>query len=278
MWGALVLLVLLRAVGLVALPSPPAAGDPVWGLAPAGGGSGEVVLLRGRLLSDAQPAGGGQCRALLQLPVGRTELRLPACEPLQDGWRLAVQGRLRQPQPAPHPLLAGPAERLRRVGAATQLQVEQLTVLSRPPTPVADLRRALAQRLVEAAGPERGGVLAALVLGSARVPLPDTVRQAFRAAGLSHALAASGFHLSVVLTLSKADVKDARSARQLLPRGLGLCPRLNRRADQRRLHRQPGGSADFGRHPTRKGGGRGRLRLQGPPDKAPPALRPCPSW
>jgi competence protein ComEC len=37
------------------------------------------------------------------------------------------------------------------------------------------------------------------VLGSAQVQLPDDVREAFRMAGLSHALAASGFHLSVLL-------------------------------------------------------------------------------
>ena len=48
-------------------------------------------------------------------------------------------------------------------------------------------------------GPRRGGVLAALVLGSAQVQLPEDLRQAFRVAGLSHALAASGFHLSVLL-------------------------------------------------------------------------------
>ena len=49
------------------------------------------------------------------------------------------------------------------------------------------------------AGSQRGGLLAALVLGSAQVQLPAELREAFRVAGLSHALAASGFHLSVVL-------------------------------------------------------------------------------
>jgi competence protein ComEC len=77
--------------------------------------------------------------------------------------------------------------------------VERLVLLTRPPTPVADLRRLIAQRLQRQAGDERGGVLAALVLGSAVVPLPPAVRESFRAAGLSHALAASGFHLSVLL-------------------------------------------------------------------------------
>jgi competence protein ComEC len=57
----------------------------------------------------------------------------------------------------------------------------------------------MAQALLERGGPEAGGVLAALVLGSAVVPVPLEVRDAFRVSGLSHALAASGFHLTVLL-------------------------------------------------------------------------------
>lgn len=38
-----------------------------------------------------------------------------------------------------------------------------------------------------------------MVLGSAQVQLPEDIRAAFRMAGLSHALAASGLHLSVLL-------------------------------------------------------------------------------
>lgn len=112
---------------------------------------------------------------------------------------MRVSGLLRRPRPAPHPLLAGPAERLARQGAWTRLAVERLEVLRRPATPIADLRRAIAARFVAAAGPERGGLLAALVLGSAVVPLPAELRADFRVAGLSHALAASGFHLTVLL-------------------------------------------------------------------------------
>ncbi len=85
------------------------------------------------------------------------------------------------------------------MGARTQLVVERHGVLARPATPLADLRRRLSQGLQGALGPQRGGVLAALVLGSARVALPPELREAFRAAGLSHALAASGFHLSELL-------------------------------------------------------------------------------
>ena len=206
LWGLLLALLLLR-VGWVAITPPqPAAGDPVLQLKAAAGAGPLELTLRGFLLSDPVPSGGpvprggvGGCRALLQLPVGRTELRFDQCPALQQGWRLQVQGRLRRPQASPHPLLAAPAERLVRQGSFTQLQVQDFEVLQRPATPVADLRRRMAQALMQHAGPNSGSVLAALVLGSAVVPVPVELREAFRAAGLSHALAASGFHLSVLL-------------------------------------------------------------------------------
>jgi competence protein ComEC len=185
-------------------PPQPAAGDPVQLL-----GAATPVLpvrLRGTLLSDPSPYGSpgasGQsqgCRVLLALPVGRTELNFPACPQLEENWRLEVEGMLRRPQPAPHPLLAGPAERLQRLGCWTQLTVDKWRLLERQPAPIAALRRRLAGALQQQAGAERGNLLAALVVGSAATPLSLEVRGAFRAAGLSHALAASGFQLSVLL-------------------------------------------------------------------------------
>ena len=97
---------------------------------------------------------------------------------------------LRRPLPAVHPLLPGSAERLARQGSWSQLRVESIEVLQRPRTPLADLRRDVAQRLQQAVGPRRGGSLAALVLGSAQVQLPEDIREAFRMAGLSHACTA----------------------------------------------------------------------------------------
>ena len=64
---------------------------------------------------------------------------------------------------------------------------------------MADLRRDVTQRLQEAVGPRRDGFVAALVLGSVQVPPPDDVREAFVIVGFSHAFAASGLHLSVLL-------------------------------------------------------------------------------
>ena len=178
-------------------PARPGASDPLHRLGPQGG---QVHRLRLQLLEDPRlDASGAGCRALAQLPGGRSELLFRPCPALQLGWLLQVDGLLQRPRPAPHPLLAGPAERLQRQGVWTQLRVQRWRVRRRPATPIADLRRRMAAALLQAGGPAAGGVLAALVLGSAVVPLPLEVREAFRASGLSHALAASGFHLTVLL-------------------------------------------------------------------------------
>lgn len=178
------------------------------------------VRLRGRLQADLRPSA-EPCRGVLEIEAGpqavrgATALRFAACPALQEGWRLEVSGSLRRPRPAPHPLLAGAAERLARQGIHTELRVAAVRVLERPFTPVADLRRRIAERFLAVAGPEVGGLLAALVLGSAVVPLPEAMNADFRAAGLSHALAASGFHLTVLL-----------GAVQALARPLGTALRL----------------------------------------------------
>lgn len=177
------------------------------------------LTLRGRLQADLR-AGATPCRGVLLLEPGgvadgATSLRFAPCPALQEGWRLEVSGSLRRPRSAAHPLLAGAAERLVRQAIHTELRVEQLRVLERPFTPVADLRRRIAERFLKVAGPEVGGLLAALVLGSAVVPIPEAMGADFRAAGLSHALAASGFHLTVLL-----------GAVQVLARPLGQSLRL----------------------------------------------------
>ena len=196
-WALVLALALAWSWGLHGRPAP-GAQDPSQLLHASG--SAVVVTLRGQLLADPQPLGeGGGCRLPLQLSGGRTELLFRPCPALRQGWRLEASGTMIRPKAAPHPLLSGSAERLARQGIWSQLRVERWQLLSQPATPLVDLRRRMATALVQSGGPEAGGVLAALVLGSAVVPVPLAVREAFRAAGLSHALAASGFHLTVLL-------------------------------------------------------------------------------
>ena len=167
---------------------------------------GAAVVMRGELLTRLQPLAGGGCRGQLALDLpyqGRTELLLNPCassaQAWREGWRLELSGALQRPQAAAHPLLGDGGARLARQGVFSRLLVAEARVLDQRQGPVARLRQHLADRLVAAAGPEQGPLLAALVMGSAVVELPSALQANFRAAGLSHALAASGFHLTVLL-------------------------------------------------------------------------------
>ena len=164
------------------------------------------VQLVGRVRADAAVRS-GRCRTLLdvsslngRISRGRTELTLEPCRtPLQTGTWIEAEGIMRRPQSAPHPALPGDDLRLALKGSWSRLSADAIRVLRQDRTPLADARRTIAQRFLAAAGPREGGLLAALVLGGAQVPLPQSLRDGFRVAGLSHALAASGFHLSVLL-------------------------------------------------------------------------------
>ena len=99
-WALLLALVLLRAVLVCLEPFTPAAGDPALTLE---GRSGSVpARLTGTLLADprafgAAGDGDGRCTALLQLPVGRSELQFSSCPrpPLPRRRPRASRGRSR---------------------------------------------------------------------------------------------------------------------------------------------------------------------------------------
>jgi len=176
--------------------------DPVHAIAHQAG----VQVIEARLLGDA-PVHRGRCQALVQVRRvdagrrhGRTELVVSPChKPLRAGLLFRAEGRLIRPAAASHPQLSSAAQRLQSRGSWTQFRTHQLQPLHQGWTPFADGRRRIASRLKTQAGERTGALMASLVLGSAQVEMPPDLKQAFRVAGLSHALAASGFHLSVLL-------------------------------------------------------------------------------
>jgi competence protein ComEC len=108
--GLLLALVLLRAVLVSLQPLQPAAADPASQLVAAPQERLELAL-QGRLLVDPRPSGdGSRCTALLQLPVGRSELQFSPCPapPLQQGW-VAAGGGPAAPAAAGAPSAAGRA-------------------------------------------------------------------------------------------------------------------------------------------------------------------------
>ena len=163
-------------------------------------------VIEARLLRDA-PVRRSQCQALAQVQRvdreryrGRTELLLSPCSaPLRAGLLFRAEGQLLRPAASNHPQLSSAAQRLQSRGSWTQFRTQHLQPLHQGWTPFADGRRRIAEGLSAQVGDRTGALMASLVLGGAQVELPPDLKQSFRVAGLSHALAASGFHLSVLL-------------------------------------------------------------------------------
>ncbi len=206
-WKAFVLVVVLcglllrSSMGQEALPTPL---DPLRLV--SNGSDQKPLVIEGRALADA-PVRRGRCQALLQVNhlsgqgrKGRTELVVDPCfQMLRKGSLVRAQGQLVTPAVATHALLPNPAKRLAARGSWTQFRTKKVELIHQEHTPLADGRRQIAAQFQDLAGEHSGGLLAALVLGGAQVELSSELREAFRVAGLSHALAASGFHLSVLL-------------------------------------------------------------------------------
>lgn len=159
--------------------------------------TGELQRLEGRWQQDASPRE-GRCRGLVQVQRlegqrvhGLTEVLLTPCrQSLQAGALVEARGQLRKPSLSRHPLLPSPAQRLARQNSWSQFKTAELKVVGQRWSPLADARRRIQNQFEAVLGPEQGPMLAALVLGGAQVELPEQLRQAFRVAGLSHALAA----------------------------------------------------------------------------------------
>jgi competence protein ComEC len=160
------------------------------------------IALQGTVVPPLRRFAAGGCSFHLALAdpfEGTSQVRWRRCQGLRPGWRLSAQGQLSQPEPPAHPLLGDGPARLARQGVFTVLKADAVEVLERQQSPLLQLRSQLAVRLTAAAGDPLGPLLAALVMGGAVVELDPGLKDDFRAAGLSHALAASGFHLSVLL-------------------------------------------------------------------------------
>ena len=88
------------------------------------------IQLDARLLLDPR-AIGAACQALADVPQGRVRLRFRDCPELQQGWRVQLEGRLRQLRHGPHPLLPGAAERLASQGVWSEIEVERWSLIAR---------------------------------------------------------------------------------------------------------------------------------------------------
>ncbi|MCT7970040.1 ComEC/Rec2 family competence protein [Laspinema sp. D1] len=153
---------------------------------------------------------GGSDTAKTQTVTGKLYVTVPLLQGtgLYPGQRVEVTGRLYLPQPAANPGGFDFQAYLAREGTFAGLAGRQVNFPSSagsPPTwGMWQLRRRILRAQVRGLGVPEGPVLSAMVLGRRAVDLPHDIRERFMQVGLAHVLAASGFHVAVILGLVRA--------------------------------------------------------------------------
>ncbi|MEM1369695.1 MAG: ComEC/Rec2 family competence protein [Cyanobacteria bacterium P01_H01_bin.15] len=155
---------------------------------------------RKRFVLDAQQL---QLTTTSQKPVaGKVYVTLPVSETpqLYPGSTVSIRGRLYQPSGVSNPGSFDFAKYLGRQGIFTGLKGQSLERVdnSRPPF-LWSWRQRVLRAHSQSLDPEQSSLLSSMVLGRRAVDLPNNVRDRFIQAGMAHVLAASGFHVSLLL-------------------------------------------------------------------------------
>ncbi|MBE9117646.1 ComEC/Rec2 family competence protein [Lusitaniella coriacea LEGE 07157] len=112
---------------------------------------------------------------------------------------ITIRGILYQPKPAAHPGAFDFQGFLARQGVFSGLKGYSVESLTEAPWGWWQIRSRIIRAQVRWLGSPTGQLVSSIVLGRRAVDLPDDIREAFIQAGLAHVLAASGFHVSLLL-------------------------------------------------------------------------------
>jgi len=118
---------------------------------------------------------------------------------LTSGSRIQIQGYLYQPQPPKNPGQFDFKQYLQRNGAFAGISGQQVTVIEKKSWGWWRLRERIIKVHRQALGSVEGSIVSAMVLGRKAVDLPLALQEQFLKGGLAHILAASGFHVSLLL-------------------------------------------------------------------------------
>ncbi|AFY68639.1 ComEC/Rec2-related protein [Thalassoporum mexicanum PCC 7367] len=129
-----------------------------------------------------------------------TTISLTQATGLRRGQIVSIEGSLYAPSGATNPGEFDFARYLARQGIFAGLQGRELTLQSEPKFWGGwRLRQRLTRAHVQGLGMPKGGLLSALVLGNRVTDIPYDWRDQFREVGLAWTLAASGFHVALLL-------------------------------------------------------------------------------
>jgi competence protein ComEC len=138
---------------------------------------------------------------------------------LHRGQQIKATGTLYRPQPALNPNGFDFQAYLLSKGAFSGLVADQLQPLTPPHWGLWAVRQRIVKAQVQALGSPAGQVVSAMALGRRAVDLPFDIQTMFTRVGLAHTVAASGFHVSLLLGTVLA---LTRSRSDRLRVGIGL--------------------------------------------------------
>ncbi|MBE9170358.1 ComEC/Rec2 family competence protein [Pleurocapsales cyanobacterium LEGE 06147] len=179
-------------------------------------GFSQQVTVEGKVLTEPRLTSTGQIKFwfwVSQLTTGNdnenaaTSGKLYVTVPLLQGTgiypreNLSIQGILYRPQPATNPGGFDFRAYLARQGTFAGLKGNEVLTSERqkPTWGLWQLRQRIVRANLVGLGSPAGQLVSSMVLGRKAVDLPEDIRDRFIRNGLAHVLAASGFHVSLLL-------------------------------------------------------------------------------
>ena len=133
--------------------------------------------------------------------TGKLYVTLPnlAENQVYPGQEITIKGLLYRPRRANNPNAFDFANYLARRGAFAGLKGEIIINKKSPTWGVWQIRQRIVEAQIQGLGQEKGTLLSSITLGRQAVNLPAKITDLFIKTGLAHILAASGFHVAILL-------------------------------------------------------------------------------
>jgi len=133
--------------------------------------------------------------------AGKLYVTLPnlAENQVYPGQEITVKGLLYRPRRANNPSAFDFANYLARQGAFAGLKGEIIIDKKSPTWGIWQIRQRIVEAQIQGIGQEKGTLLSSITLGRQAVNLPAKITDLFIKTGLAHILAASGFHVAILL-------------------------------------------------------------------------------
>ena len=177
----------------------------------------QLVTVRGRVLTEPRLNSSNKIKLWLQANevaqrdsntfetvTGKLYVTLPLLQGnnIYPRQFISIEGNLYRPQAATNPTQFDFQQYLRERGTFAGLTGYKIIARSENKWGWYRLRKRIIRAQVKGLGSPLGQLVSSMVLGRKAVDLPDDIRNLFIKSGLAHVLAASGFHVSLLLGIT----------------------------------------------------------------------------